>query len=80
MPSRLSPERWRALGPYLDDALEIPTADRPTWLATLGVQDAVLAADVRALLGPPPLASGEDPDQYERLFAEFSAMVGPDNL
>jgi serine/threonine protein kinase/tetratricopeptide (TPR) repeat protein len=47
---RLSLERWRALGPYLDDALEIPTEDRPTWLASLGVQDASLAADVRALL------------------------------
>src|SRR5215510_3595281 len=48
--SRLSPERWRALGPYLDDALEIPTEERPTWLASLGVRDASLAADVRALL------------------------------
>jgi serine/threonine-protein kinase len=47
---RLSPERWRALGPYLDDALEIPTQDRSTWLASLGVQDASLAAEVRALL------------------------------
>src|SRR5262245_17724568 len=47
---RLSPERWRELGPYLDDALEIPTKDRPIWLASLGVHDAGLAADVRALL------------------------------
>jgi eukaryotic-like serine/threonine-protein kinase len=46
----LSPDRWRALGPYLDDALDMTVEDRAAWLASLGSQDAALAADLRALL------------------------------
>jgi len=46
----LSPERWRELGPYLDDALEITTENRAAWLASIRVRDAALAADLRALL------------------------------
>jgi len=49
MPS-LNPDRWRALSPYLDEALELPTADRAAWLASVGARDADLAADLRAML------------------------------
>jgi len=43
-------ERWRAVSPHLDRALELSGSERETWLATLRAQDAQLAADVQALL------------------------------
>jgi tetratricopeptide (TPR) repeat protein len=46
----LSVERWRALSPYLDEALDIAHEQRPAWLATIGARDAALAADLRTLL------------------------------
>src|SRR5688572_26909652 len=46
----LSPERWRAVGPYLDHALDISKEDRAAWLAFVQSQDALLAADLRDLL------------------------------
>ena len=46
----LSPNRWRAISPYLDEALEIPTEQRAAWLASLRTQDAALAADLQTLL------------------------------
>src|SRR4029453_1973342 len=46
----LSPNRWRAISPYLDQALEIPTEERASWRAPLRPQDAALAADLETLL------------------------------
>ncbi len=46
----VSPERWRVLSPYLDEALEIPAADRTAWLASIQARDISLAADLRAML------------------------------
>ena len=46
----LSPNRWRALSPYLDQALEIPTQDRAAWLASIGARDEFLAADLQKML------------------------------
>lgn len=46
----LSADRWRILSPYLDEALELPTVERAAWLASVGRQDAALAADLRAML------------------------------
>jgi eukaryotic-like serine/threonine-protein kinase len=46
----VDPDRWRALGPYLDEALELPAAERPAWLATVSERDPALAADLRSLL------------------------------
>jgi serine/threonine-protein kinase len=43
-------DRWRALSPYLDEALDIPKEERTAWLTSLQVRDATLAADLRALL------------------------------
>ena len=45
-----SSERWRLLSPYLDQALEISTDDRPAWLASIRARDAGLAADLTTLL------------------------------
>ncbi len=46
----LSPERWRAVAPYLDHALDIAAHDREAWLASVRVQDAALASDLLTLL------------------------------
>jgi len=50
MPS-LSPDRWRAVSPYLDEALEMAQEERAAWLASIRARDAALAADLRFLLG-----------------------------
>ncbi len=49
MPS-MDRQRWQALSPLLDEALDLPTGARPEWLATVAARDAGLAADLRALL------------------------------
>jgi serine/threonine protein kinase/tetratricopeptide (TPR) repeat protein len=46
----LSGDRWRALSPYLDEALELPTADRAAWLASIFARDTGLAVDLQTLL------------------------------
>jgi eukaryotic-like serine/threonine-protein kinase len=46
----LSADRWRALSPYLDEALEIDEDKRPAWLASIFARDAALAADLQMLL------------------------------
>ena len=46
----LSPERWRTVSPFLDEALDLSGEQRAAWLATIRAQDAALAADLRALL------------------------------
>jgi serine/threonine-protein kinase len=50
MSARLDGERWRALSPYLDRALELTGDERSQWLASLRAEDAAMAADVEALL------------------------------
>ena len=45
-----SPERWRALSPYLDDALGLSGDRRVGWIASIGADDPVLAADLVTLL------------------------------
>ena len=47
----VDPDRWRALSPYLDQALDLPSdLARAEWLRSLSARDAALAADVRSLL------------------------------
>jgi eukaryotic-like serine/threonine-protein kinase len=46
----VSADRWRALSPYLDEALEIPTGDRGAWLESIFARDAALACDLQKLL------------------------------
>jgi serine/threonine protein kinase/Tfp pilus assembly protein PilF len=46
----ISPERWRALSPYLDQALEVATQERCAWLASLHAQNPALAAELRTML------------------------------
>ena len=47
---RISPDRWRVLSPYLDEALDIPADGRAAWLASVSVKDAALAAELRGIL------------------------------
>jgi len=56
---RISPERWRAASPYLDEALELPEERRAQWLEDLRRRDAALAEDVEALFAARALASRE---------------------
>jgi serine/threonine protein kinase/tetratricopeptide (TPR) repeat protein len=48
--SQLTPERWRALGPYLDEALEVTGDERAAVVASVRARDPVLASDLEALL------------------------------
>src|SRR5499427_6417701 len=47
----LSPERWRTLSPYLDEALDMTDEGRAAWLAAIRTRDAALGADLESLLG-----------------------------
>src|SRR6476469_4000855 len=46
----LSAERWRALSPYLAEALDVPTGQRGAWLESIFARDAALAVDLQKLL------------------------------
>jgi len=45
-----SPDQWRVLSPYLDQALDIPPADRAAWLGSIRAQNPALATDLQTLL------------------------------
>ena len=49
--STLTGDRWRAISPLLDEALDLSADARRSWLARLRAKDASLAADVESLLG-----------------------------
>jgi serine/threonine-protein kinase len=55
----LGPDRWREVSPHLDEALELPDAERAAWLARLRLRDPGLANDVEALLDDNGMASRE---------------------
>ena len=48
--STLSADRWRALSPYLDQALDLTAEEREPWLDTLRQTDPALAAELQSLL------------------------------
>lgn len=48
--SKLSPERWQAVSPYLEQALALADEERAAWLATLREQSPGIAADLQTLL------------------------------
>jgi serine/threonine-protein kinase len=55
----LSRDRWLAVSPYLDHALEMPPTERTAWLASLRAEDPALAADLLTLLEERDAASRE---------------------
>jgi eukaryotic-like serine/threonine-protein kinase len=86
--STLSPDRWDAVSPYFDRALELSSAEREALLATLRLQNPALAADLLALLEehqalaresfldqPPVLAPG--PSAQEGQIIGAYALVSP---
>ena len=46
----MDPERWRAVSPLLDQALELEADERPVWLDALRRDDARAAAEVASML------------------------------
>ncbi|HKD17692.1 MAG TPA: serine/threonine-protein kinase, partial [Thermoanaerobaculia bacterium] len=48
--ANLGPERWRVVSSHLDEALELPEAERAAWLSRLRLRDPTLAGDIQALL------------------------------
>jgi len=48
--STLSPEEWRVVSPYLDQALTMTDEERAAWLRSLAEQNPKLAAQLAALL------------------------------
>jgi len=46
----LTPEEWRELGPYLDQALEMDDSHRETWLSSQASENPALVARLRPLL------------------------------
>ncbi len=49
--SRLSRERWQAVSPYLDRALECTESELVAWREALGVRDPALLDDLDTMLG-----------------------------
>ena len=49
--SKLSPEQWQALSPYLDRALELADDERSAWLVALRNENPAVAAQLEMLLG-----------------------------
>ena len=49
--------RWHVLSPYLDRALDLSTAERDSWVGSLGLEDPVLADDLRMLVDDQDAAS-----------------------
>ncbi|BCS31967.1 hypothetical protein TBR22_A11710 [Luteitalea sp. TBR-22] len=45
----LTPDRWRALSPYLDEALDVEPGAREAWLSSMAL-DTRMAQDLRSLL------------------------------
>jgi hypothetical protein len=45
-----SPDRWRTLSPYLDEALGLSRERRATWLAGISARDKALATELETLL------------------------------
>jgi hypothetical protein len=48
--SGFAPDSWRAVSPYLDQALTMPEEERAAWLAALRQENPQLAADLQTLL------------------------------
>ena len=67
---KLSPDRWRIVSPYLDEALEMATTERAEWLAAVCARDPALAADLQSLLA-------EQDAVVDSGFLETSVPLGP---
>jgi len=66
-------DRWEAIGPLLDRALETPEPERGAWLDALRAEDPAVAAELHALLA---LLAEADRDR----FLEFTPVLPPASL
>jgi serine/threonine protein kinase/tetratricopeptide (TPR) repeat protein len=56
--STLSPDRWKAVSPYLDKALTLGADERAAWLGSIEQSDPSLAADLKTLLEEHRIVAG----------------------
>jgi tRNA A-37 threonylcarbamoyl transferase component Bud32 len=70
----LSPERWKALEPLVDHALDLPREQRPAYIARLRQDDAALGAVVEQLVAecerPDARLDNSAPDRFGYLLDE----------
>lgn len=57
--STLTPEQWRRVSPYLDQAFDVPQSERAAWLISVRHEDAELASLLEALLQEQQSADSE---------------------
>ena len=77
--SRLSPDQWQALSPYLDQALAMTDDARAAWLSSLGEQDPALAAQLGALLDEHRVLAQAGFLENGR-FASMNPAAAPDSI
>jgi eukaryotic-like serine/threonine-protein kinase len=70
----LSAERWRAVSPHFERALELGAVERAAWLDSLRAEDPELAADLQELIADHGVA------QSERFLETPPAMPEPASL
>jgi serine/threonine-protein kinase len=63
--SKLKPDWWEVVNPYLEQALEVPEEERPAWLASLHEENPSLASQLQTLL------------EEQRLLAEEGFLEQP---
>jgi len=73
--SPIDSERWRALSPLLDRALDLEEDERAAWLESLHTEDPALAADLKMLLAGKPAFDLEN--VLERAIAGVTGEVLP---
>ena len=74
--SALSPDRWRAVSPYFDKALELSADERPAWLALLQGENPALAADLATLLDEHAALSRNRFLEHALAFPEQTSLAG----
>jgi serine/threonine-protein kinase len=77
--NRISRDRWEALSPLLDAALELPEAERSAWLELQRQTDPALAAALAELLNHDTRLDAEGfltPDVRPGLPEEFTSLAG----
>ena len=73
----LTPDQWRALSPYLDEALGMTDEERSIWLSSVRTQDSALADQLEMLFCEHRALTDEG--FLERVFVEFpsaSTLIG----
>ncbi len=75
--SKLTPEQWRQVSPYLDEALALPQEERAGWLRSFREKDPALAELLQALLDEQEAIKQE---QFLEQSPILGSMLGPYQL